>query len=161
MPVTSRPAVLGIAEETLEFAREAARDSHPAEYLGILRGTKAGELGLREEGLVISDILIIPGTETGPVSASLQTNMVPNDNRTVGSVHSHPNGVLRPSDEDKSVFSTGSVHIILGAPYERDDWRAFDRQGEPRSLDVLDVTLPDPESFFDFTQADIDRELNR
>ena len=160
MPGSSRRSVLGIAEEALEFALEAATDAHPHEYLGMMRGTKASELGLREDGLVITDILVIPGTETGPVSASLQTNMVPNDFRTVGSVHSHPNGVLRPSDEDRGMFSSGQVHIILGAPYEESDWRAFDRNGEPTTLDVLDVRLPDPESFFDFTQADIDQELS-
>jgi proteasome lid subunit RPN8/RPN11 len=158
---TGRPRILGIAEETLTFAREAAKDAHPNEYLGIMRGRSADELNLRADGLVISDVLVIPGTETGPVSASLQTNMVPNDFRTVGSVHSHPNGALRPSDEDKGVFSSGSVHIILGAPYGREDWRAFDREGKPTSLDVLDVRLPDPESFFDFTQADIDEELQQ
>ena len=157
----ARSRVLGIAEETLTFTREAAKDAHPDEYLGILRGRPAEELNLRSDGLVISDVLVIPGTETGPVSASLQTNMVPNDFRTVGSVHSHPNGALRPSDEDRAVFSSGSVHIILGAPYGPDDWRAFDREGHPTTLDVLDVRLPDPESFFDFTQADIDEELSR
>lgn len=160
MPVTSRRDVLGIAGETLEFALEAATDAHPDEYLGMLRGTKAEEVGLAEKGLLITDVLVIPGTETGPVSASLKSNMIPNDFRTVGSIHSHPNGVLRPSDEDKRMFGSGPVHVIVGAPYERDDWRAFDRTGEPRSLEVYDVTLPDPESFFDFTQADIDRELS-
>lgn len=160
MPFRSRPRVLGIAEETLSFALEAAEDAHPNEFLGVLRATPAEEFDLvREEGVVVTDLLVIPGTVTGPVSASLQTNMVPNDNLTAGSVHSHPNGVLQPSDEDIATFGRGQVHIIIGAPYERDCWKAFDRKGEPRDLEVLDVKLPDPESFFDFTQADIDEEL--
>ena len=160
MPFRSRPRVLGIAEDTLSFALEAARDAHPNEFLGILRGTPSTEFDLvHKDGLVVTEMLVIPGTETGPVSASLQTSQIPNDNRTVGSVHSHPNGVLQPSDEDLGTFGRGQVHIIIGAPYERDCWRTFDRQGEPRDLDVLDVRLPDPESFFDFTQADIDEEL--
>lgn len=156
-----RSRVLGIAEESLTFAREAAKDAHPDEFLGVMRGTKASELGLEKRGLVISDVLVIPGTVAGPVSASLQTNMVPNDSRTVGSIHSHPSGVIRPSDEDKGMFGTGSVHVILGAPYGPDDWRAFDRTAEPTTLEVIDVALPDPESFFDFSQADIDEELSR
>lgn len=161
MPSRTRSRVLGIAEEALTFAREAAKDAHPDEFLGVMRATSADKLHLRDSGLVISDVLIIPGTVTGPVSASLQTNMVPNDSRTVGSVHSHPSGSLRPSDEDKGMFSTGSVHVILGAPYGPDDWQAFDRSAARTTLDVLDVRLPDPESFFDFTQADIDRELSQ
>lgn len=150
--------VLGIAEETLAFAREAAENTHPNEYMGLLRGEDAGTLGLEESGTVITEVLVIPGTESSPVSATVQTSMVPNDRHTAGSIHSHPNGVLRPSDADIATFGKGSVHIILGAPYGSNDWRAFDRQGEPTELPVLDVDVPD-EEFFDFTQADIDEEL--
>lgn len=151
--------VIGIARETLAFVLEAAEDSHPDEYMGMLRGEQASRLGLDREGTVITDVLYIPGTETNPISATVNTINVPNDRKSVGSVHSHPNGVLRPSDADLATFGRGSVHIILGAPYRMSDWKAFDREGTPRSLAVLDVDLPDPEDFFDFTQADIDKEL--
>jgi proteasome lid subunit RPN8/RPN11 len=154
-----RPTVLGIAEDTVEFAMEAAEDSHPDEYLGLLRATPATDLDYADEGYVITDVLMVPGTETNPVSATFNSSQVPNDMRTVGSVHSHPNGVLAPSDADRAMFGKGEVHVILGAPYDRNCWRAFDHEGEPRSLDVLDVDLPEPESFFDFTQEDIDEEL--
>ncbi|WP_227376521.1 Mov34/MPN/PAD-1 family protein [Haladaptatus halobius] len=151
--------ILGIAAETLEFALEASRDTHPNEYMGFLRGESASRLGLNREGTVITDVLVMPGTESNSVSATVKTSTVPNDMRAVGSVHSHPNGVLRPSDADLATFGQGDVHIIIGAPYDRDSWKAFDRNGDPRTLDVLDVELPDAESFFDFTQADIDEEL--
>jgi proteasome lid subunit RPN8/RPN11 len=84
--------------------------------------------------------------------------MVPNDTRAAGSIHSHPNGVLRPSDADLGTFSRNQVHVILGAPYGPRDWQAYDREGNAIDLPVLDVPLPE-EEFFDFTQADIDREL--
>ncbi|WP_336036879.1 Mov34/MPN/PAD-1 family protein [Halobacterium yunchengense] len=155
-----RPAVVGIAADTLEFAMEAAEDSHPDEYLGLLRATPAKEFDLPvEDGYLVTDVLMVPGTETNPVSATFKSSQVPNDMRTVGSVHSHPNGVLAPSDADRSMFGRGDVHVILGAPYDRDCWRAFDSEGEPRNLDVYNVPLPEPESFFDFTQEDIDEEL--
>jgi len=150
--------VIGIAEATLSFAREAAEDTHPDEYMGMLRGEDARKLGLEERGTVITDVLVIPGTESNPVSATVKTSMVPNDLRAAGSIHSHPNGVLRPSDADLATFGKGDVHVILGAPYGPDDWRAFDREGTPRDLPVLDVELPE-EEFFDFTQEDIDAEL--
>ncbi|MFB6108914.1 MAG: Mov34/MPN/PAD-1 family protein [Haloplanus sp.] len=151
--------VIGIAEETLEFALEASSETHPDEYMGLLRGEDARRLGLDREGTVVTDVLVIPGTTSNPVSATVRTDMIPNDVRSVGSIHSHPNGVLRPSDADRDAFGNGEVHIIVGAPYGRDDWRAFDREGDPRSLDVLDVELADPEAFFDFTQEDIEEEL--
>lgn len=151
--------LLGIAAETLTFALEASRDTHPNEYMGFLRATDARDLGLDRKGQVITDVLVIPGTTTTPESATVRENMRPNSSRAVGSIHSHPNGVLRPSDADLATFHAGEVHIILGAPYERDCWRAFDSDGDPRDLDVIDVALPEDEAFFDFDQTDIDAEL--
>ncbi|WP_254830318.1 Mov34/MPN/PAD-1 family protein [Haloglomus salinum] len=150
--------VIGIAEDALEFALEASEDAHPNEYMGFLRGEDASRLGLDRDGTVITDVLVIPGTESNPTSATVQEYMVPNSIKSAGSVHSHPNGVLKPSDADLMTFGKGKVHIIIGYPYGRHDWQAFDREGEPRDLEVLDVDLPDDE-FFDFTQADIDEEL--
>ncbi|PSQ39728.1 proteasome protein [Halobacteriales archaeon SW_5_70_135] len=158
-----RREVVGVAREALEFALEASEDAHPNEYMGFLRGTPTEKIDadLARSGYVVTDVLVIPGTSSSPTSATVRSNLVPNDRRTLGSIHSHPNGVLRPSDEDLATFGKGTVHVIAGAPYRESDWRAFDSQGEPRSLEVLDVPLPDPEDFFDFTQADIDEELRR
>ncbi len=150
--------ILGIAESALEFALAASEESHPDEYMGMLRGEDASKLGLAEDGTVLTDVLVIPGTESNPVSATVKTSMVPNDLRSAGSVHSHPNGVLRPSDADLATFGKGKVHIIIGAPYGWDDWQAFDRDGEPMDLRVIDVEPPE-DTFFDFDQADIDAEL--
>lgn len=152
-------SVIGIAGDTLSFALESAQDSHPNEYMGMLRGMPASELDLDRDGIVITDILVIPGTESDPFSATVKEWVKPNDTATVGSIHSHPSGVIRPSDADLATFGRGEVHIILGAPYGWNDWEAFDTDGELTRLPVLDVDLPDPESFFHFDQSDIDAEL--
>ncbi len=135
--------ILGIAEDTLEFVLEASEQTHPHEYMGLFRGTNASQLGLAADGQVITDVLVIPGTESNSVSATLRTNMVPNDRRALGSVHSHPSGVLKPSTQDLQSFSRGDIHMIVGAPYRRDNWRVFDPSGDPIDLDVLAVDLPD------------------
>ena len=150
--------ILGIARETLQFVLEASEETHPNEYMGLLRAEDARTFDLDRRGQVITDVLIIPGTTSDSSSATVRSNMIPNDLRAVGSVHSHPNGVLRPSQADLATFHKGNVHIIIGAPYGWSDWRVFDSAGEPRSLEVLDVALPE-DQFFDFTQADIDAEL--
>ncbi len=150
--------IIGIAESALEFARAASEDAHPDEYMGMLRGEAASAVGLDRSGTVLTDVLVIPGTESNPVSATVKTNMVPNDLRAAGSIHSHPNGVLRPSDADLATFTRNDIHIILGAPYGPEDWQAFDRDGEPIELPVLETDPPE-EEFFDFTQADLDRRL--
>jgi proteasome lid subunit RPN8/RPN11 len=149
--------LLGIAAETLEFILSASEQTHPNEYMGFLRADDASKLDIDREGTVITDILVIPGTESGPTSASVKEMMRPNDISSVGSVHSHPNGVLRPSDADLQTFTSGEVHIIVGAPYGWTDWQAFDNQGEPTELAVLDVAVPDDE-FFELTQAGIENE---
>jgi len=151
--------VIGIADDALTFALEASRETHPDEYMGLLRGERAREFDLTHEGLLVTDVLIIPGTESNPISATVKTSMIPNDFSSVGSVHSHPNGVLQPSQADLATFGKGQVHIIVGHPYGRDDWVALDREGKRRSLPVYDVDMGDDEEFFDFTQADIDAEL--
>lgn len=158
MGLFSSNEILGIAGETLAFVLNASRESHPNEYMGYLRATDAETLGLDRSGRVITDVLVIPGTETDNSSATVKTTMQPNTTGSVGSVHSHPSGVLRPSDADLGTFSRGDVHIIVGAPYEWSDWQAFDSQGEKRELDVLDVE-PRDEQFFDISQEEIDREL--
>jgi proteasome lid subunit RPN8/RPN11 len=150
--------LLGIARETMDFILSASEETHPNEYMGFLRADDASRLGLDRDGQVITDVLVLPGTESGPTSAKVKEMMQPNNVQSVGSVHSHPNGVLRPSDADLRTFGKGKVHIIVGAPYRRGDWQAFDNQGDPTTLDVLDVALPD-EEFFDITQDEIDREF--
>lgn len=154
--------VVGIAEDAISFALEASRETHPNEYMGLLRGERAETVGVSaadEEALVVTDVLVIPGTESNSVSATVRTSMIPNDFSAVGSVHSHPNGVLEPSQADLATFGNGQVHIIIGYPYERNDWVALDREGKRRSLPVVTADLEDPEDFFDFDQSDIDAEL--
>jgi len=143
--------LLGIAGDTLDFILRASEDTHPNEYMGFLRATDAATLGLDRDGEVITDVLVIPGTTSSPTSATVQEFMRPNNVRSVGSVHSHPNGVLRPSDADLGTFGQGDVHIIVGAPYGWTDWQAFDNDGSPVELDVIDVELPDDE-FFEATR---------
>jgi len=149
--------ILGIAAETLEFALDAAADTHPDEYMGLLRGEPARDIGLDRDGTVITDILVIPGTQSSPRAATFKSSLVPNDLGSLGSVHSHPNGVLTPSETDIASFGRGKVHLLLGAPYDQEDWRAFDRDGDPIELGVIDVDLPDAaERFFDFDESDLD-----
>ncbi|MFB6251103.1 MAG: Mov34/MPN/PAD-1 family protein, partial [Halobellus sp.] len=131
-------------------------ETHPDEYIGFLRGEPASNFDLDRSGTLITEVLIVPGTRSDPKSATVDSNMIPNDRHSVGSIHSHPNGVLRPSDADLDTFGQGRVHIILGHPYGPTDWQAFDQQGDTRKLDVIDVDLPDPEEFFDFTEDDLD-----
>lgn len=124
-----------ISRDALDFARGLAESSMPEEIIGLLRETDG----------VITDVLLAPQTEASETQVFYREESLPIDPSVIGSVHSHPNGVLRPSDTDLKMFgSRGRVHIILGAPYGPRDWRAYDRRGREIRLEVVDVETEDP-----------------
>lgn len=144
--------MLGIAEETLEFVLETCADTHPNEFMGLLRADESSRLSFRGEnpgkGRVITDVLVIPGTKSGETMATLRSEMVPTNVGGVGTVHSHPSGSVRPSNEDLRTFSKkGKRHIIVGRPYDRDTWQCYSSEGEPIDLPVLDVVFEDENPF--------------
>lgn len=137
--------VIGMTEGALQLAQESAKHSHPNEFMGLLRAVPANEVHERfeENKRIVVSVLLIPGTKTNQTSASYKSHSVPNDNSIVGSIHSHPSGVIKPSDQDLSMFTKGPVNIIMGRPYRENDWKAFNRFGEPRQFKVIDEEYDD------------------
>jgi len=124
--------IRGIARDLiralLESAREVDEEGGGREFVAVLR----------EEGGVIREFLFLPFTST-QVSASLRSDLMPLDLHVAGSAHSHPNGVLRPSDADIRFFpAIGRYHLILGYPYSETSWRCFTSDGNPCQLEVVD-----------------------
>ena len=128
-----RRRVRGIARDTLHFILEASRSSMPVEFAGLLS----------VEDEVITEVLILPGTENSRMSALVRLYMLPNMS-VAGSVHSHPSADLRPSEPDILFFSrTGDYHIIAGPPFDENSWTCYDATGKRRDLAVLDVQFKD------------------
>ena len=128
-----RKQVLGIARDTLRFILEASRSSAPSEFAGLLQA----------DDEIITEVLILPGTESSRMSALVRLYMLPNM-QVAGSVHSHPSGVLRPSEPDIQFFSrTGDYHIIVGPPFDESSWVCYNAAGVRRDLPVLDVEFDD------------------
>jgi proteasome lid subunit RPN8/RPN11 len=122
-----------IARETLQFILEVCRSSSPHEFAGMLSA----------DGDVITEVVVVPGTESSDESAVMQLFMLPNIH-TVGSVHSHPSGNTTPSDVDLELFSKkGLVHIIVGAPFTIKSWACYDKDGIPVRLEVVDHEFKD------------------
>lgn len=127
-PKPEAPKVLRIHEDVLDLICATARAQHPDEFGGILR---------QEKGLV-TELLIVPGTTSGATHATFQLHMLPIDFSVVGTVHSHPNGVARPSEADLELFRKfGSRHVIIGAPYDRRSWRAYDGRGDAIRAEIV------------------------
>lgn len=117
-----------IAKDTLAFILEVSRSSAPEEFAGMLQST----------GDIISEVVIVPGTESSDESAVMQLFMLPNISM-VGTVHSHPSGNLRPSAIDLELFDRkGMYHIIVGAPYNMSSWACYNSKGEKVRLEVVE-----------------------
>lgn len=129
--------IKGIARDTLDFILEASKSMAPLEFAGLLQ----------EKDGIITEVLILPGTESSDTNAILRLYMMPNV-KAVGSVHSHPGPNRSPSQADLRLFSrTGNYHIIVGRPYNRQSWTCYDREGKVTELPVLDVEFEDYEEF--------------
>lgn len=121
--------ITGITKRTLKMIMESSKDAHPNEFAA----------GLREIDGIISELILIPGTVSGPMNAILKLNQLPIDYSIVGIVHSHPSPNTSPSPEDKNTFGRyGRVHIIVGYPYDMDSWQAYNYNGDKIDLEVLD-----------------------
>ena len=121
--------VEGITRRTLQMIMESAKDSHPNEFAA----------GLREDDGIISELILVPGTIAGPMSAILKLHQLPIDYSIVGIAHSHPSPSANPSPEDRSMFGRfGRVHIIVAYPYDMESWQAYNYNGDKIELEVLD-----------------------
>ena len=94
--------IKGIARDTLHFILEASKSMAPQEFAGLLQ----------EKGGIITEVLILPGTESSNKSAILRLYMMPNI-KAVGSVHSHPGPNRSPSQADlrRASRSQGTTEI--------------------------------------------------
>jgi len=123
----------GIASDALGFILETSRSSMPSEFAGLLQA----------DGEIITEVIILPGTESSRMSALIRLYMLPNMH-IVGSAHSHPSSNIRPSGEDIRFFSrTGDYHIIAGPPFDESSWACYDSLGQRRSLAVVDIEFDD------------------
>ena len=114
---------------------------HPGSFRVVLPEEFAGLLQADDE--IITEVLILPGTESSRMSALIRLYMLPNM-EVAGSAHSHPSANIRPSEPDLAFFSrTGDYHIIVGPPFNEKSWACYDASGERRDLAVLDVEFKD------------------
>jgi proteasome lid subunit RPN8/RPN11 len=120
--------IRGIRQDLLTLLLEMGRENHPNEFVALIR---------EREG-VMEEMNLLPGTIAGSSSAYIFTDMMPLDTHMAGSAHSHPNGVLRPSNADINFFPrTGRYHLIIGYPYREGDWKCFTANGDPCDIEVI------------------------
>jgi len=122
---------LKILKGVLEMALAAARDMHPNEFVAVLGG----------KGSLINELIFLP-FQSGGVSAIIQMDMLPLGMRIFGTIHSHPSPNATPSPEDLAMFARyGKLHIIVAYPYGEDNWRCYDRDGNPTEIEVVEESF--------------------
>ncbi len=118
-----------IKKECLDAIKEASKEMHPREFLALLSVNKEN---------VIEEIVLLPQMIYGKKHATFNIYMAPIDKSIVGTVHSHPSGVAKPSEGDLYTFRKhGKVHIIIAYPYNDFSWKAYDYNGREIEIEVL------------------------
>lgn len=120
--------IRGIRQDLLTLLLAMGRENHPNEFACIIR----------EQDGIMEELNLLPGTIGREDSASVFYDMMPLDTHVAGSAHSHPNGVIVPSDADLNFFPrTGRYHLIIGYPYRKNNWQCFTADGQPHDLEVI------------------------
>jgi len=121
---------VAIPREILAMVLESARALYPKETIFLLRGKAI------ENTLNISELLIPPAATYGRGFSTFPLHMLPMDFSIVGTVHSHPSGVLAPSSADLN-NSMGKVIIIVAFPYQgEENVAAYNRDGKRLTLQI-------------------------
>jgi proteasome lid subunit RPN8/RPN11 len=109
----------------------SSRSSYPKEFGALLRVDE-------DEKTTITEVVLLPGTISGNAHAIFKLYMLPIDYSVVGTVHSHPSSIARPSEADLELFGHfGRVHLIFGVnPVGQVSWRAYTHAGEPLEVRV-------------------------
>jgi proteasome lid subunit RPN8/RPN11 len=120
-----------ITRKCLNLILEASKSNYPREFGGLLRVNT----NLKD---TISEVVLLPGTVSGDSHAIFQLHMLPIDFSIIGTVHSHPSPIPRPSDADLHLFEKfGRVHIIVANPFNEYSWKAYDYKGNQIQIDII------------------------
>jgi proteasome lid subunit RPN8/RPN11 len=117
--------------DTLLSLLAYAKDMHPREIFLVIRGRRF------RDGVLVEDFLLPQSTILGEGFAIFNPYNIPIDFKIIGTVHSHPSGVLKPSIDDYN-HMYGFIMVIIAYPYASfSDVAVFDAKGEPLEFEVI------------------------
>jgi len=126
-----KPFQWNIKQDCLDIILESAKSIYPKEFGGLLRVDSK----LKH---TIIEVILLPGTISGGSQAIFQLHMLPIDFSIIGTVHSHPSGIPRPSSADLTLFDKyGKIHIIVASPYNEYSWKSYDYLGNEIDIKIV------------------------
>jgi len=122
--------LVSIERQVIESILDYAKACHPKEGILLLRGkTRKGKT-------IIEEVVIPPLSVRGSGFSNFPLNMLPIDFSIVGTMHSHPSGVLKPSTTDMNHFY-GRVMVIVAYPYRSEqDIIVLDGEGNAINYEI-------------------------
>ncbi|MEK6941419.1 MAG: Mov34/MPN/PAD-1 family protein [archaeon] len=116
--------------EAMQAIIEAAKNTFPNEFIGMLGGNKKEK---------IIDELIVVSATFGESHSSIYSHLVPFDPKIMGTIHSHPNESSRPSNTDLNTFAKlGEVHIIIANPFDFSSTKCYSAKGKIARLKIIE-----------------------
>ena len=132
---------LAITRNALESALQGARETHPHEFICLLRGDKVkGKSKDAGEEWLISEVIIPPFSIYDRTSSSYSPWFIPANSSEIASFHSHPSpNTAYPSGQDLRHFSQSQkFHFIACYPYRAQDANAFDSTGKRIEFEIVE-----------------------
>jgi proteasome lid subunit RPN8/RPN11 len=121
-----------IQKRCLDLILESSKSNFPNEFGALLRVDSTAKT-------TITEVVLLPGTISGNSHAIFKLYMLPIDYSIVGTVHSHPSSISRPSEADLDLFGHfGRIHLIVGvSSIGGTSWHAFDYNGKELQVQVV------------------------
>ena len=119
-----------IKREMLSYILKNAQGVHPREMILLLRGKTC------KNQTTITDLIVPPLATHGKGFSGFQSHMLPIDFSLIGTAHSHPSGVAKPSLADLH-HSFGRIIMIAAFPYNNEENVAvYNHSGEKLTLKI-------------------------
>jgi proteasome lid subunit RPN8/RPN11 len=108
-----------------------AKIQYPREGILLLRGK------VDKNEILVDEVVIPPLAVHGHGYSQFPLHMLPMDLSVMGTAHSHPSGVLRPSVGDLNHFYS-RILIITAYPYDSEQQIAvYDREGNTVKYEIV------------------------
>ena len=121
-----------IKKSLMESLLAYSKDQYPKEMLVLLRAKK------RKDVLMLHQVVFAPFMDSGSNVATFNPYQVPIDSSIIGTAHSHPSGVGKPSLQDL-LHMYGSLMVIVSYPFNGTrDVSVFNQKGDLQEWELVE-----------------------